>query len=215
MKRMAIAISIFSLFYVGFVFAVDRGTEDVLTQARKALDAGKWSEALKLYNRAVSLTKGSEAAMWGKGQVFIRKGDYRSAKSFCRSFINKNRKSPYAHACLGYTHLIWHRYSLAEKSFSDALALDPNFAPAIAGYGKALMLAGKMEEAKEKFREALTKNPEEVEAAAGLVDIFLFEGKRAQAIEIIEPLAGKLGEDPVFLFAYAKALGKGNLCLTC
>jgi len=188
----------------------EKDASNILLSAKKALNEGKWNDALKLFEKAISLTKGSPEAMWGKAMVYIRKGDYKSAKNFCRSFINKHKKNPLSHSCMGYTQLIWQRSSLAEKAFNDALSLDPQFSLAIAGLGKSYLIAGKKEEAQQKFKEALSKNPEELEAIIGLTEIFISDGKQPEALNILKPVSEKFSDDPVFLFAYAKSLGAGE-----
>jgi tetratricopeptide (TPR) repeat protein len=64
--------------------------------------------------------------------------------------------------------------------------------------------------AKEKFKEALAKNPDELEAITGLADMLILDGKKKEALEVVKPSAGKFAENPLFLFTYAKALGKGT-----
>ncbi len=181
-----------------------------LSQAKKALDAGKWNEALKLYGQAVKESKDSQEAQWGKGLVYIRKGDYKGAKGYCKGFIGKNKQSPWAHACLGYTQLVWKRSSLAVKSFDDALAIDPDFSLAIAGIGHAQLLLGKYKEAEEKFKEALDKNSAELEAVLGLAELNIAENRSKDALKTLEAVKDTFPDDPRFLFWLASAKRKGK-----
>jgi protein O-GlcNAc transferase len=187
----------------------DEGGAGSLSQAKKALEAGKWNEALKLYGQAIKEAKDSQEAQYGKGLVYIRKGDYKGAKGYCKGFIAKNKQSPWAHACLGYTQLVWKRSSLAVKSFEDALAIDPDFSPAIAGMGHAQLLLGKTEEAEKKFKEALDKNGVELEAVLGLAELYLSKNRNKDALKTLEAVKDTFSGNPRFLFWLASARRKG------
>lgn len=199
-------------FYPLVLTAGNNKSEVYIRNGMKALKAGQWSEAMRMFKKAAVVDKKSQQAIWGKALVYIKKGDYKSAKSLCRSFIARKKTSPLAHTCLGYAQLLWKRSSLAEKSFNEALALDPNFSLAIAGAGHALMLKGKYSEAEEKYRQALENSPYEVEALKGITEVLLKKNKRDEALKILTSAMKNpdLMEDPEFLFCVAKAHGKGK-----
>ena len=87
-----------------------------------------------------------------------------------------------AHTLLGEVHLARSRVTHAEKSFSEALKIDPKSASALVGLGDALYRAGRYSEALARFEAAAQADAKEVTARVGVA-------KTALALERLQDAA--------------------------
>jgi len=187
--------------------------DSLLDQGYAAIEAGNWSDASKAFKQALKVQKGGVEATWGLGLVMIRKGDFHGAKGQCTKFTKTHKDSPWSYTCLGYAYLVWKKWGLAQESFGKALAIDPNFALAIAGNGHALVIAVKTDEAVKEYKKALEKDPQNIEALLGLAEIYVNRGAMDDAAELCEKAVAAHPGSCRARLMLARALGKGDVAI--
>ena len=75
----------------------------------------------------------------------------------------------------------------AEQDMQDALATDPNSAPALFSLGILLAQQGRPAEAEEHYRRALSIRPSFVEAAQNLSSLMIGDGRAQEAVALLIP----------------------------
>lgn len=94
----------------------------------------------------------------------------------------------------------------AKKAAAAALAKDPKNARGHYYAGLADEGLGDKAAAEKHYRDALAAAPGFADAAVNLSALLLDEKRPADAVAVLKPLAGKLGDDPLFLANYGAAL---------
>ncbi|QDV08729.1 cellulose synthase subunit BcsC [Planctomycetes bacterium Poly30] len=113
----------------------------------------------------------------------------------------------YDHAFLGT--LLPREFEDVSARFEGAIALQPDYAPALVRQGDYLLAAGQVEQAAESFRAALAIWPAYAYAELGLARTQLAgtdEADWARACEALDSLFATFSADPAVATAYAQAL---------
>jgi DNA-binding SARP family transcriptional activator/cytochrome c-type biogenesis protein CcmH/NrfG len=150
----------------------DMSTRSLLLSARalnvRGASGAPDPEALKLYEKALSLHDNSATALAGAaGQIIAHqilglRTDaelQRRAEAYLRKAISIDPNQPLAHFYMGMLHKGRGQAAQAISSFNRALELNPSFAPAYANLGHAMMLLGRRDEALDNIRYAMRISP--------------------------------------------------------
>jgi DNA-binding SARP family transcriptional activator/tetratricopeptide (TPR) repeat protein len=150
----------------------DLSTRSLLLSARaihvRGVSSKFDSEALKLYEKVLSLDNDSTSALAGiSGQIIASQSHglrtdvdlQRRAETYLRKAISIDPNLPLAHFHMGMLHKSRGQAAQAILSFNRALDLNPSFAPAYANLGHAMLLLGRLDEALENVRYAMRISP--------------------------------------------------------
>jgi tetratricopeptide (TPR) repeat protein len=145
-------------------------------------DEGKWDEAIKAYQQALSLNPRSADARLNMGDAYLSSGKYEEAFAAYRESILAAPWNPDTHAALGAAYNEMALYGDAFKPFLQAIRLDPNHAQAHYGIGYAHLKLANFKEALNYLRRAVRLQPDYPEAhlALGLNYIGLRQLKAAE-----------------------------------
>jgi tetratricopeptide (TPR) repeat protein len=105
-----------------------------------------------------------------KGQVFIEK-------------IMRRGDSAEARMMMGTTHLQLADYASAIKEFAEAVKLNPRLPTVHSFYGRALMMTGDTERAREEFLKEVENNPNDFDANLQLGILFKKEQQTDEALK--------------------------------
>lgn len=94
------------------------------------------------------------------------------------------------HTELGTAHLMQRREQRAVEHFDQALAINPDYAPALHGLGMARAAFGDFDAAAAFFRRAMQIDPELIDAYQQLVSVRRFESPEDPDIAAMERIAG-------------------------
>jgi tetratricopeptide (TPR) repeat protein len=117
---------------------------------RDKLEEDYYEQALQAYDQAPHL---DPLARRGKGNALAALGRYDEAlQSLQLSAVLDPRAATYAR--IGDVYLALRRYSDAVTAYEQAIALDPQFAPAYASLGDALEQLGRTQDAEQARKQA-------------------------------------------------------------
>lgn len=102
------------------------------------------------------------ANYYDKGVRALQKDNLPEAASFAQKALAQDQKRAPFHALNGFIMLKKKDYSGAERSFQQALTIDPNYQPAVRGMGAKSYLQGKYTESIQYLRRGLTLFPEDL-----------------------------------------------------
>ncbi len=95
------------------------------------------NQSISAFSKAIELAPGEIAALLGRGNAFLSRGEHIAATADFESAIRLDEKNAQAHFCLGQTRFEQGYYRKAIEHFKDARSLEPDN-PAVYQY---LMLA--------------------------------------------------------------------------
>ncbi|EJL82729.1 putative O-linked N-acetylglucosamine transferase, SPINDLY family [Polaromonas sp. CF318] len=134
-------------------------------------EQGQLEEALRCYDRAVSLEPELARAHFNRGTILLDRGDAQQALEAFMKAVRYKPDSAGAHFNLGATHARLDQHEAAASSYREALALKPDFAEAELALGAALEELGQDEAAAESYRHALELQPSYADADDKLVNL--------------------------------------------
>lgn len=172
----------------------------VLNHGTELLTQGKLVDAVRLYQRALTLNPEDEEAHFNLGVAFSKLGrvaDLAKHTNDAAAFFNEAvrhydealRLFPdhaEAHNNLGNLLLERRRYEEATAHYSAAIRINPDQSSAINNLGKCLALQGKTEEALLQFHEAVRLNTNYVEARFNLANACILLGQLDEAVNQLE-----------------------------
>jgi len=121
--------------------------------------AGKYEEAIKIYNVVLEKDQNNIIAMNNKGDSLNNLGRYEEAIAWLDKAIHLNPNYLPALINRGNALMFLGKYEEAIKYYDDALRNDPNSVLALNNKAKALVTLGRYEEANEFIDRALKINP--------------------------------------------------------
>jgi len=163
----------------------DRTVEEKLTQAKQLEQDGRADEAYPLYEAVVALAPCHEEAFLRLGIADYTHRDFAKAGERFENCVRCNRDH-----LLCWERLAWVREKLsmheeAAHAYREAGRLKPD-REFMDGEGRALLQAGKLEEAAGVFRKIRQTHPEDHRAVYFLANILLRQGEKEQARELYE-----------------------------
>lgn len=121
---------------------------------------GKYNEAIKAYDEAISLDPEYVNAWYAKGNNLNNLGRYNEAIEAYDGAIRLDPKYENAWYGKGVNLKKLERYDEAIKAYDEAIRLDPKDAKAWCAKGNALDMQGKYDEAIENYDEAIRLDPQ-------------------------------------------------------
>jgi tetratricopeptide (TPR) repeat protein len=135
-------------------------------------------------------------------------GDKR--RTIARHFRSLQSKSPGGqYLQIAERHAQENEHQKAVESYSQALKLDPDMAPAYSGRGHAHLKLEDYKQAEADFRRSIELDEDDGLAVAGLGITLAIIGKTAEALQIVEDASPRFDDD--LLFAYNAACVYGRV----
>jgi tetratricopeptide (TPR) repeat protein len=159
-------------------------------------------DALTTINRSLEIDKKNYDIMIIAGDVMLERNEGGPAASFYEKAIDLNKARPKA-----YTRLagVWLRVRNAEATFTElnrALAIDPNYAPALKSLAEYYYQTRKFEKAKETYKKYLENSEASVANKVRFAQILFRTKEYEEALnEIIE--IQKTDRNNIYLFRLA------------
>jgi tetratricopeptide (TPR) repeat protein len=145
------------------------------------MDQGRLDEAMDSFDRALALKPGDSHVLFGRAEVFARKGLWVQAAEQYRIAIQNNPFNPSLHNNLGLALTRLERLPEAMAEYRLAIRLDPGHAGARNNLAMLLAGRGESEEAIIHFREALRRRPDYANAHYQLSKLLRQDGISAEA----------------------------------
>lgn len=184
---------------------------DLVRQADQLLGAGRRAESIDLYRKALATDPNMPDAWYNLGWA-LRAGRRfdDAAHAYAEALRHGVRQPEHVYlnlAAMSADHL--HAPNAAEEQLKAALALAPDFAPALLNLGTLYEDRGEAGPARDAYRKVLRRAPGNGRAIARLAMIDLAEGNHVAALSALEiglPTAASPEDTAEILFAKASAL---------
>jgi tetratricopeptide (TPR) repeat protein len=134
---------------------------DKIGELTAGLDSGSRNEIRQLYQQALALAPTDNFLHQNFAQFLGAMGDLAQATSEAQHVCELLPQRPAQYYDIGNLLIIQGRIDDAEESYSRALALQKNFAPALNGLGQIRENEQKIGEAAACFKQALRANPDD------------------------------------------------------
>lgn len=132
----------------------------VLQKAMQLHKANKLADAERGYRQVLDVTPRSPAALYGCGQLLMRKKDYQGARQMFRKLISIKPDADNVWLRLGLTFEAQSRFADAAKTYRRFLQRNPSNAAAYSRLAQVLLVLGKTGEADSAFQAASTLQQE-------------------------------------------------------
>ncbi|MBU5612946.1 tetratricopeptide repeat protein [Geomonas azotofigens] len=135
-------------------------------------DLGRNEEAIAQYEKAVKLVPTHVGCQNNFGSALLRANRLDEALEHCSTALELDPKAPLVKINLGYIYLLKQDYAAARKSFSGAIELNDQLAPAYYGLASAEQaLDGDPKTIRELYLKAIEVNPSIAEAHYALANV--------------------------------------------
>ncbi len=158
--------------------------DDLLQQAMQLLQAGRISQADKLFTKLVASFPNDPTSLHFLGITKYQLCLYSEALKVLDKVLQVAPSYAEAHNSLGIVHLEQRSYEVALECFKKAIELKPDYANAYTNLGSALKELDKMSDAVSAFEAALKYNPKSTEAAYNLAATYLILDDADKALDI-------------------------------
>src|SRR6266566_1585994 len=122
--------------------------------------AGQAAEAQKAYQRALALNRDLTEAHYNLGCLWLGQSKLDSAKTELTAYTLRRANSLEGFLKLGTAQLRSHELNAAERTFNDALRLNPRNPEALNDLGLVRLQRGRAAEAEQYFNAAQTQQPD-------------------------------------------------------
>src|SRR6266581_1280940 len=122
--------------------------------------AGQTAEAQKAYQRALALNRDLTEAHYNLGCLWLGQSKLDGAKTELTAYTLRRANSLEGLLKLGTAQLRSHELNAAERTFNDALRLDPRNPEALNDLGLVRLQRGRALEAEQYFNAAQTQQPD-------------------------------------------------------
>ena len=163
-------------------------TDNLIGQARKHLQSGKYTEAIQHYAWALEKDAACLYCWLEMGVAYQAMGQLSSAISACRQALKIAPNHPLAHGNLGSFLQQSGDLEGAEVAYRRAVEIDSSFVDAIYNLGYLHAAQRKRDEAIAYFERALELQPGREDATIGLAAMLERQGKIEQAYGYLQPL---------------------------
>lgn len=158
---------------------------------------GAETHAERFVMASAHLREAHEAyAPYDRAELAYAKGDMKDAMREVQAALSRMPEEPTFLAFKGMVELNFQRYSDANDSFSQALAHDPQFQPAIYGLGVVELKSGSKPRAMELFGQSMELFPEHAPSFYGYGKAAYDSRNYEAAIGALEPYASADPEHP-------------------
>ena len=124
-------------------------------RGRKLKKEGKYQEAVRAFDTAISRQEDLYSSLFGKGECLNELGMYEKARETFQEAINLDSSNALAYKGLGITYYSQHHYEIAKEFFKKSLRRNKQSVTAWIGLGKVLNQQHQYDEAANAFRKAL------------------------------------------------------------
>jgi tetratricopeptide (TPR) repeat protein len=166
------------------------GAAEWRARGNAALAAGHLEEAGRCYAQGVQAAPADASLHLNLGFVLLEQGQVSAALHPLAQSLAMHRESDTfaheAHFLLGRCHRLLGQHVQALSSFSDALALQPDFTPPMQEATALLQELGRPEEALAMVEAAVAADPGNVEVLQTRASLLLVLGRPARALEDFE-----------------------------
>ncbi|WP_224960910.1 tetratricopeptide repeat protein [Geomonas subterranea] len=139
-------------------------------------DLGRNDEAIAHYEKAVKLVPTHVGCQNNFGAALLRANRVDEALEHCSTALELDPKAPLVKINLGYIYLLKQDFAAARKSFSGAIELNDQLAPAYYGLASAEQgLGGDLRTVRELYEKAIEVNPSIPEAHYALANVLARE----------------------------------------
>lgn len=154
--------------------------------ALNRLATGQLDKAQNELEEAVRLDKGRGRAGAFLGLLHLRRGDTKSAIEIADQLSAADPKNPFPHNLAGSAHIQDKAYEEARKRFQAALAVAPEYKPAIYNLATVAGLLEGPAAAKRAYLAILKKDRTEIKAMSELATLALRDGNTREAINWLD-----------------------------
>ncbi len=153
----------------------------ILEQANSALNNGDNEQARLGYLSVLNIDEFNADAMGSLGVLEAEASNFASADNWFLKASNAAPDNPFFPNARGLVLLELNKLSAAVECFNAALALDPDYVPAMAKLGRALTESNKPKQAIEWLQKALEINPGFTDARMDLASALANTGRSDEA----------------------------------
>jgi tetratricopeptide (TPR) repeat protein len=167
----------------------DKGVEADKSQKR--------DEAIRHYEKSISLAPDFYPAHNNLGSAYLSKSDFKSAQAQFDEAIRLNQSDAQAHLNLANLGLLTKNYDDALKNVQEALRRAPDSPLGQFLLGSIYKRIGKFPEAERALRQALQLDPKISRVRLELVNLYLLQQKKAEATAELKAFLKDSPDDPL------------------
>jgi len=172
--------------YCWLLLAAQPPVTDLLAEGAKAIDAGRYADAVKALQEAVQKSPRDIAAQFQLGLAYSLAGQDPAAIEAFRKTLELKPGLYEAQVNLGHLYVRNQDFAAAEPLLKLAVTEKPKAERASYLYGQALLGQNKAVEAEPVFRGLLETNPKSVDAMIGLGRSLARQKKPAEAAQVFQ-----------------------------
>ncbi len=161
-----------------------------------ALAAGDLETADARFSLALEYNPKFVDALTNQGLVELQRGNFERARQLLGRARRLNPDVAQPHHALGVLAERERRPDLASRDYSEALRVDPGFAPSRANLAHLLYDSGLYEDALLQFKRLVEAAPDMIAAHVGLAATLLHLERVTEASEVIESALAAAPDDP-------------------
>lgn len=202
MKRSGVAALLVALAAGSPAAAAEVDT--LLAQGKDAVSLRRWSEAERLFGRAIAAQPGNPEALYGAGWAAMQLGKRTLAKQRFEEVLKRTHAEPrwrgfhaLALTRIAEMHVGDRRYDEAIGVYTMGLRNEPENVELLYGYGTALRATGQNEKALGRFEAALKLDPRHAGALVGKAAIYYELGNVPEAFRLLESAVAAAPANPL------------------
>ena len=165
-------------------------------RALLSLLRGRPANAIADLETAIELDPEATRAATMLALTEMRLGNYQSALRAATVLLDRGEDNPFAHNLAGGAHLGLGDIAAGRAAFERALAIDPDYWPAVDNLANLDMAAGDIEAAQRRYVEALERDDMLIGAMIALAKLADAAGESAEAIRWLERRAAPIEASP-------------------
>jgi len=158
---------------------------------------GKRDEAVRHYEKAITLAPNFYPAHNNLGSDYLSKSDFKSAQAQFEQAIKLNQSDPEAHLNLGNLNLMMKNYDDALQNVQEGLRRRPNSALGQFLLGSIYQRLRKLPEAERALRTALSIDPAMSRIRLELVNLYLVQKDKVKATSELKAFLQNAPDDPL------------------
>jgi tetratricopeptide (TPR) repeat protein len=174
--------------------------KNALKEFDKGVEAdakGKRDEAIRHYEKAVSLAADFYPAHNNLGSDYLSKSDFNSAQAQFEEAIKLNQSDAQAHLNLANLYLTTKQYAQALDNVEEGLKREPNSPLGQFLLGSICTRMGKLQDAERALHQALNLDPKMSRVHLELVNLYLSQQKNPEATAELKLFLSDSPNDPL------------------